>query len=72
MAPAAPHIAHTFERTEGAATRPLPHGYRPRRPEATVLYRIVRDHVQTMLADACGRCEHGFGLPRFVERTYYR
>jgi hypothetical protein len=31
---------------------PLPTGYRPRRPETTVLYRIVADNLETMLAQA--------------------
>jgi hypothetical protein len=49
---------------------PLPTGYRPRRPETTVLYRIVADNLETMLAQARERSAYGFGLPRHVERTF--
>ncbi|HOD08313.1 MAG TPA: hypothetical protein PKG98_09520, partial [Myxococcota bacterium] len=41
-----------FERTPGAASRPLPAKYRRRHPEATALHRVVRDHVQDLLAEA--------------------
>ncbi|MEK7862303.1 MAG: transposase zinc-binding domain-containing protein, partial [Chloroflexota bacterium] len=63
---------HAFERTTGAAASPLPHGYRPRRTETTALYRVVADHVETMLQDARDRSPHGFGLPRHVERSFRR
>jgi len=39
-----------------------------RQPETTVLYRVVRDHLPTLLDHARDRSEHGFGYPRFVER----
>jgi hypothetical protein len=67
-----PHAQHRFERHPGAAAAPLPCGYRPRRPEATALYRVVADHVETMLEQARERSAHGFGLPRHVERTFHR
>ena len=68
-----PHEAHhAFERTTGAAASPLPRGYRPRRAETTALYRVVADHVETMLQDARDRSAHGFGLPRHVERSFRR
>jgi len=66
------HAPHAFERSPGAATRPLPRGYRPRRSETTTLYRIVADHVETMLQDARDRSAHGFGLPRHVEQSFRR
>ena len=61
-----------FERTPGAATRPLPLGYRPRRPRATAFYRVIADHLETMLQDARDRSPHGFGLPRYVEDSFRR
>ena len=41
-----------FERHPGAAAAPLPPAYRPRRPEKTVLDRVVSDHLETTLAQA--------------------
>ena len=43
--------------------------YRRRRPEGTVLYAAVRDHLATLLAEAS---EVGRGLPRYVERDFAR
>jgi hypothetical protein len=63
---------HVFERSPGAATKPLPRGYRPRRPEATAFYRVIAEHLETMLQDARDRSPHGFGLPRHVENSFRR
>ena len=41
--------------------------YAPRLGECSPLHRAVRDSVETFLADARERSEHGFGVPRFVE-----
>lgn len=41
--------------------------YTPRRPEAGVLHRVVRENLETFLADARAR-NGGDGLPHFVER----
>ena len=49
-----------------------PARYRRREPERTVLYQVVKDHLRTFLAEARERSEHGFGLPRFVERELER
>ena len=43
-----------YERYPGAAAAPLPAGYRPRQPERTALHTIVREHLETFLADARG------------------
>jgi hypothetical protein len=43
--------------------------YRRRRPEGSVLYAAVRDHLATLLAEAS---ELGRGLPRYVERDFAR
>jgi hypothetical protein len=43
--------------------------YRRRRPEETVLYEAVRNHLATLLAEAG---ELGRGLPRYVERDFTR
>jgi hypothetical protein len=59
-----------FERHVGAASAPLPPSYRPRQPEKTVLHRVVRENLETMLAEARERSEHGFGYPRFVEKAF--
>jgi len=63
---------HVFERSPGAATKPLPRGYRPRRPQTTAFYRVISDHLETMLQDARDRSPHGFGLPRHVEDSFRR
>lgn len=55
--------AQAWERRDGAASRPLPPGYRPRQPEATVLHRAVRENLPAFLESAR---EHGSGLPLFV------
>ena len=41
--------------------------YVPRQPERTVLHRVVREHLETFLAEARHR-GGGEGLPLFVER----
>lgn len=49
--------------------------YRRRRPERTVLYRLVREHLETYLARAEEADPLGGGVPRFVEarfRAYLR
>ena len=42
--------------------------YERRRPEETVLYKVVRDHLAAFLAEA--RAHDGVGLPRFIESTF--
>jgi hypothetical protein len=56
-----------YERTSGAAEQPLA-GYRRREPERTVLYELVAQHAQTMLAEVRAADPDGRGLPRHVER----
>ena len=53
-----PHASqHVFERSAGAATKPLPRGYRPRGPQATAFYRVIADHLETIRRAACqARC----------------
>jgi hypothetical protein len=72
VVPATHASQHVFERSPGAATNPLPRGYRPRRPQATAFYRVIADHLETMLQDARDRSAHGFGLPRHVEDSFRR
>jgi len=59
-----------YQRHPDAATAPLPHGYHRREPEKTVLHAIVREHLETFLAQA--RRLHGEGYPRFIEREFRR
>jgi hypothetical protein len=63
---------HRYERRPGAASTPLPRGYRPRAPHATAYYRVIADHLETMLEMARARSAHGFGLPRYVEASFRR
>lgn len=61
-----------FERHPGVASATPPTNYVRREPERTILYQVVKDHLRTFLAEARERSEHGFGLPRFVERELAR
>jgi len=54
-----------FEQYRGAACAPPAPRYRPRQPHKTVLHQIVREHLETMLAQAALRSEDGRGYPRF-------
>ena len=42
--------------------------YRPRRPTESVLYALVREHLETFLAHA--RASYGAPLPRYVEAEF--
>ena len=46
---------------------PGQHTYVRRQPEQSVLHQVVREHLETFLAEARLR-GNGEGLPRFVER----
>jgi hypothetical protein len=60
-----------YERTPGAAGAPLAPDaiYRRHVPEQTTLYQLVEQHLETALAEARLRTDHGYGYPRFVEQT---
>jgi hypothetical protein len=60
----------SFEQFPGAATSALAPTYRPRAAQKTLLHRIVHQHLETMLAEAAARTDHGFGYPRFIERNF--
>jgi len=62
--------ALVYEREPGAASRPLPAGYRRREPENTVLHAVVREHLETFLAEARAHSESGAGYPAFVEHEF--
>jgi hypothetical protein len=54
-----------------------PQGYRPavyarRRPEQTVLYRLVQQHLETYLTLACEGEAIGHAVPGYVERELRR
>ncbi len=63
--------AETEPRAAPSAAPPGPRcgglPYTPRRPEDGVLHRVVREHLETFLAEARER-NGGDGLPHFVER----
>ena len=42
--------------------------YRPRRPEDSVLHRILREHLNSFLSEA--RDNHARGLPKYVEQEF--
>jgi hypothetical protein len=57
---------HAYEARPGAASAPLPAGYRRRDPEATVLHEVVRQHLSTFLLE----CAQAGGLPRFAFKDF--
>jgi len=62
VVPRAHEAQHVFERSPGAAAAPLPRGYQPHRPQTTAFYRVIADHLETMLQDARDRSPHGLGV----------
>ncbi len=46
--------------------------YRRRRPEETVLYRAVQEHLNTFLERADARAGEGRGLPKYVREEFRR
>jgi hypothetical protein len=58
-----------YEQQRGDAAAPLPR-YRPRQPQATVLHRVVREHLETFLAEGVQRSASGEGYPRYVEKEF--
>ena len=44
--------------------------YARRRPEATVLHRVVREHKATLFAEAESRSVSGRGYPRHVRNEF--
>jgi len=61
-----------FELEPGAASRPVPDGYQRRTPEATALYAIISNNLETFLDDATERHESGAGYPDFIEKEFRR
>ena len=41
-----------------------------RRPDKTVLYELVREHAETLFAEARARSESGAGYPRYLEEEF--
>ena len=65
-------MAAQAPRFSDRCSTPSADAYRPRRPESTVLYRVVREHLESFLQDGRQRTEHGFGYPAHVEKTFRR
>jgi ribosomal protein S27E len=51
---------------------PRPAAYARRRPDKTVLHQVVREHAETLFAEARTRSESGHGYPSHVEREFRR
>ena len=48
-----------------------PHiGYQRRRPEKSALHQVVREHVETLYAEAERQSEYGFGYPKSHDPTH--
>jgi hypothetical protein len=59
-----------YEERPGAASAPLPRTYRQRQPQATVLHRVVRENLETFLAEGVQRSASGEGYPYYVEKEF--
>ena len=59
-----------YEVRPGAASAPLGNGYQRREPEKTALHRLVRENLETFLAEARERSADGYGLPRYVRQEF--
>jgi hypothetical protein len=46
--------------------------YARRCPEETVLYQLVREHLESFLEEGRRSSEHGEGYPAYVEQTFRR
>lgn len=69
----APVPEFAFEREPGAASAALTRRcYRRRRPETTVLHRVVREHLNSFLAQAEARSSAASGYPIYIEREFRR
>lgn len=64
--------AVVYERTPGAASRPLTLPYRRREPEKTALYAVVRDNLETFLEEGRRVDPTGTGYPKFIEKEFRR
>ena len=49
---------------------PFTPGYVPRLAERSVLHEVVRETLETFLAQARARTEHGFGVPRLLDEEF--
>jgi len=59
-----------YEQQPGAAAAALPRSYRPRQPQATVLHRVVREDLETFLAEGVQHSASGEGYPIYVEKEF--
>ena len=57
-----------YEERPDAAVAPLPRAYRSRQPHRSVLHRIVREYLETFLAEGVQRSASGEGYPLYVEK----
>lgn len=55
-----------------AHIEPAPATYARRRPDKTVLYGLVREHAETLFAEARDRSVGGYGYPAHVENEFRR
>ncbi len=57
-----------YERVAGAASVPLPPGYRPRSGPRGDLQRLVSEYLESFLAEGRARSLSGEGYPYYVEK----
>jgi hypothetical protein len=60
----------TFEQYPGAASASLPPTYRPRRPQTSILHRVVRENLLTFVEEGVERSAHGDGYPAYVVKEF--
>jgi len=61
-----------YERYPGAASAPLPPEYRPRKPQESVLSRVVRENLLTFLEQGIDNSADGEGYPNYVDNELRR
>ena len=61
-----------FEQRDGAASAPPRSGFTRREPEKTLLHQVVRENLESFLAQVSAEDPDGPGLPSYVERELRR
>jgi hypothetical protein len=64
--------AQAYESKDGVVKRPLRPGFLRREPEKRVLHWVVRESLESFLAELRAEDPDGYGLPGFVEQEFRR
>jgi len=63
---------YRFEKYSGSASAPFFPEYRPHKPEESILYTVVKENLETVLAEARMNSAHGFGYPCHINKEFNR